>query len=128
MHKSHEAVTKEIDDIVCHGITTSNLHTLGELVDIKKDVEEMWSYRNVYPDLQSGSSIEDVIADIKYLCEKMKTTDSVELHSNFKSDIAKILMYAEKSNVFLQKLSWILMKWLGLKIYLSIKSFIVSFL
>lgn len=96
MHKLHEAVTKEIDDIVCHGITTSNLHILGELVDIKKDVEEMWSYRNVYHDLQSDSSIDDVLADIKYLNEKMKTTDSVEFHNKFKSDIDKILMYAEK--------------------------------
>lgn len=110
MHKFHEAVTKEINDIVCHGITTSNLHILGELVDIKKDVEEMWSYRNISLDLQLGNSIEGVIADIKYLNEKMKTTDSVELYNNFKSDTDKILMYAEKSNVFLQKLSWILMK------------------
>lgn len=38
MHKLHEAVTKEIDDILCHGIIVSNLHLLGELVDIKKDV------------------------------------------------------------------------------------------
>lgn len=96
MHKLHEAVTREINDIVCHGITKSNVHLLGELVDIKKDVEEMWSYRDISPDLQSGSSIEDVIADIKYLNEKMKTTDSVELHNNFKSDIDKILMCAEK--------------------------------
>lgn len=96
MHKLHEAVTREINDIVCHGITTSNLHILGELVDIKKDVEEMWSYRDVSHDFQSDSSIDDVLADIKYLDEKMKTTDSVEFHSKFKSDIDKILMYAEK--------------------------------
>lgn len=110
MHKLHEAVTKEIDDIVCHGITVSNLHILGELIDIKKDIEEMWSYRDISLDLQLGNSIEDVIADIKYLDEKMKTTNSVELYNNFKSDRDKILMHAEKLNVFLQKLSWILMK------------------
>ena len=96
MHKLHEAVTREIDDIVCHGITVSNLHILGELVDIKKDVEEMWSYRDISHDLQSDGSIDDIIADIKYLDDKMKTTDSVEFHSKFKSDIDKILMYAEK--------------------------------
>lgn len=61
----------------------------------------MWSYRDISLDLQSGSSIEDIVADIKYLAEKMKTTNSVELYNNFKSDIDKILMYAEKSNVFL---------------------------
>lgn len=110
MHKLHEAVTKEIDDIVCHGITVSNLHILGELIDIKKDIEEMWSYRDISLDLQLGNSIEDVIADIKYLDEKMKTTNSVELYNNFKSNRDKILMHAEKLNVFLQKLSWILMK------------------
>lgn len=110
MHKLHEAVPKEIDDIVCQCITVSNLHLLGELVDIKKDVEEMWSYRNVSRDLQSGISIENIIADIKYLNEKMETTNSIELYNNFKSDIDKILMCAEKSNVFLLKSSCILMK------------------
>lgn len=78
-------------------------------MDIKKDVEEMWSYRDISPDLQLGNSIEGIIADIKYTNEKMKTTDSVEFHNKFKSDIDKNLMYAEKSNVFLQKLSRILM-------------------
>lgn len=80
------------------------------MIEIKKDVEEMWSCRDISPDLQSGNSIEDIVADIKYLDEKMKTTNSVESHNNFKSDTDKILMYAEKSNVFLLKLSWILMK------------------
>lgn len=91
-----------------YDITTSNLHILEELIEIKKDIEEMWSYRDVSLDLQSGSLIENILADIEYLNEKMKTTDSVELHNNFKSDTDKILMCAEKSNVFLLKLSWIL--------------------
>lgn len=70
----------------------------------------MWSYRDISLDLQLGNSIEDVIADIKYLNEKMKTTAFVELYNNFKSDRDKILIRAEKSNVFLLKSSCILMK------------------
>ena len=105
MHKLHEAVTKEIDDIVCHGITASNLKILGELVDIRKDIEEMWHWRVESGDIEVSShkssqgvstSIDDLIADVKYLNEKMKNTDSVEFRNKFKSDIDKILMYAEK--------------------------------
>lgn len=42
MHKLHECVTKEINDIVRHGITTANIEILEELVDIRRDIEEMW--------------------------------------------------------------------------------------
>ena len=105
MHKLHEAVTKEIDDIVCNGITASNLKILGELVDIRKDIEEMWHWRVESGDIEVSNnhssqgvstSIDDLISDVKYLNEKMKATDSVEFHNKFKSDIDKILMYAEK--------------------------------
>lgn len=105
MHKLHEAVTKEINDIVCSGITASNLRILGELVDIRKDIEEMWHWRVESDDIKVSSnnssqgvstSIDDLMSDIEYLNEKMKTTDSVEIHNKFKSDIDKILMYAEK--------------------------------
>lgn len=105
MHKLHECVTKEINDIVEHGISTSNLKILGELVDIRKDIEEMWHWRVESGDIEvSGhhsshgvsTSIDDLMADVKYLNEKMKTTDSVDLTNKFKDDIKKLMMYAEK--------------------------------
>lgn len=105
MHKLHECVTKEINDIVEHGISTSNLKILGELVDIRKDIEEMWHWRVESGDIEvSGhytthgvsTSIDDLMDDVKYLNEKMKTTDSVDLTNKFKDDIRKLMMYAEK--------------------------------
>ena len=105
MHKLHECVTKEINEIVEHGITTSNIDILGELVDIRKDIEEMWYWRVESGDIEvSGhhsthgvsTSIDDLMADVKYLNEKMKITDSVDLTNKFKDDIKKLMMYAEK--------------------------------
>lgn len=46
MHKVKECVKKEIDKIVCEGISQQNLDALGKLVDIHKDIsnENYWKY------------------------------------------------------------------------------------
>lgn len=108
MHKLHECVTKEINEIVEHGITTSNIDILGELVDIRKDIEQMWHWRcecddntNMHDTVQynehgSISKIDELIEDIKSLDAKLKTTDSPEIVSKFKKGAKELYEYAEK--------------------------------
>ena len=108
MHKLHECVTKEINDIVEHGISTANLGILGELVDIRKDIEEMWHWHvvddNCFVEVTSEhdnghagvGSIDELISSIKSIDTKLKTTDSPELVSKLKKEAKELYECAEK--------------------------------
>lgn len=106
MHKLHYAVKKEIDDIVCHGITTSNLEILGELVDILKDIEEIWHWRGDYEvDETMHSSekyngvphtLDELIEEIKSLDERLKTGNFPDAQSKIKEKSKILYEYAER--------------------------------
>lgn len=103
MHRLHECVTNEIETILKHGISTSNLQILGELVDIRKDIEEMWHWKAEDAIVAisenkaaRGVSVDELLNDVRHLNEKMKTSDSTELTNKFKDDIKLLMLYAEK--------------------------------
>lgn len=106
MHKLHYAVTKEIDDIVCHGITTSNLEILGELVDILKDIEQIWHWRGEYELEETthssenisgvSSSIDELIYEIKSLDERLKSGNFQDEQSKIKEKSNMLYEYAER--------------------------------
>lgn len=104
MHKLHECVTKEINDIVEHGITKSNIGVLGELVDIVKDIEEIWHWRGYREtDIKDynesnmcSTSIDELISNIKSIDAKLKTSSNPELASKLKESANELYGYAEK--------------------------------
>ena len=102
MHKLSEAVDCKIDEIVCHGITSSNLKYLGELVDIKKDIENIWYWKAKKMHMSSES------ADIHSIVSE-KVGDLMKINERYKnsmSDIDKLKMH-EKAKELVETASMI---------------------
>lgn len=98
MHKLHEAVTCKIDEIVCHGINIKNLAALGALVDIRKDIEEMWYWRSKEHHEDDGNrelTVHELIGNIMELDAKLKAADSPETMSALKKHIHTLYENAE---------------------------------
>lgn len=104
MHKLCYAVEKEIDEIVENGITISNLEILGELVDIRKDIENIWYWRgydeynestNKNNENTKSKGVDELINDVKILNEKLKSTDSIEISNQLKSKAQEMYKLAE---------------------------------
>lgn len=102
MHKLYEAVDCKIDEIVSRGITSSNLKCLGELVDIKKDIENIWYWK----DKKMHMSIKS--ADIHSIVSE-KVVELMRINERYKnsmSDVDKIKMH-EKAKELVETASMI---------------------
>lgn len=100
MHKLHEAVTCKINEIVCSGINIKNLAALGALVDIRKDIEQMWHWRHedAYAEEAEGNrelTVHELIGNIMSLDAKLKSADSPEAMHELKKHIHTLYENAE---------------------------------
>lgn len=99
MHKLHECVTKEIDEIVECGLSYKNIDLLGKLVDIRKDIEEMWHWRSESGDInvengEVSTRYVDLIKDVEYLNRIMRSSDAKPEHrERMKSDMIELLRF-----------------------------------
>lgn len=99
MHKLHEAVTREIDKIVECGITIKAVPVLGALVDIRKDIEEMWYWRKESGDITIESGVAktdyvELMKDVEYLNRVMKSAEAKPEHKErMKEDMLELLRF-----------------------------------
>ena len=102
MHKLSEAVDCKIDEIVSHGITSSNLKCLGELVDIKKDIENIWYWKAKKMNMSSESAdihsiVSEKVGDLMKINERYKNSmsdiDKLKVHEKAKElvDVASMI-------------------------------------
>lgn len=91
MHKVYEASKCEIDKIITHGITSSNLSYLGQLVDICKDIEEIWHYKGYH-----DSQVDFQIGELMKMTEHIKTNSSEEFRADYSNKVNELIKTAEK--------------------------------
>lgn len=72
MHKVYECAHKKIEEIIEHGITSSNLGYLGALVDICKDVTQM-DYWKAKVHMIGGDG-QDKIGEVMRMSERYANT------------------------------------------------------
>lgn len=78
MKKLYKCVCSKIDEIVERGITLNNLKALGELVDIAKDIENIWYWRYKTKAMPDSDAKEDSATDVVYMIgEVMKLSERV---------------------------------------------------
>ena len=101
MHVLHKCVCEKIDEVVCCGISPRNIEYLGMLVDIRKDIEEIWHWREDSGDIkiENGEAKTDVMSlvkDVEYLNRVMKSSNVTEDHKKrMHYDIMELLSFAD---------------------------------
>ena len=100
MHKLDEAVNKSIDAIVERGITLNNVKALGELVDMKKDIENIKYWHNKFSKVDSDAkpiweTVSDCVGVIMNLNERYKNSNNKDDMEKMNSKIKELLEASE---------------------------------
>lgn len=116
MHEVHKLVSDEIKCIAEKGICKGNVELLGMLVDIRKDIEEMWYWKSKEEKDETESidikdtkdkklSLDELMDEVVYLNKKMKTGMTRESEMEMKSKLSSLVEYAEKMRGILESLT-----------------------
>lgn len=117
MHDIKYMVINELENFKVTSITMKNLSALGALIDIYKDIcnVEYWKSKEEHYKAEDNTSND--IGQLMRLSEKLKTTDSISIQSNYNklviellnkaSDIRGALKYAKMSSQDTEKYNMI---------------------
>lgn len=91
MHDIKSMVLKELENFKVTGITMKNLSALGALIDIYKDICNVEYWKSKEEHYKDEDNTFDDIDKLMRLNEKLKTTDSVSVQSDYNKLVIELL-------------------------------------